>query len=212
MLYYHSIFQRGLCKRLHFEDTDMKKLAVFFPGIGYSMERPLLYFSRKLVEAEEWETFFLKFTNFPKGVRGDKAKMQECVRIAYEQTRQQLASVDFSVYDRVVFVAKSIGTAAAVRYAAAEVPGAFLVLYTPVEATFASGPMGQGIAFLGDRDPWSDVELVKQLAEEKGIPLYMYEGCNHSLETGDVLKDIRILEGVMGKTSSWMEKMVDDRT
>ena len=40
---------------------------------------PLLYFSRKLPEAEGWETFFLKLAGFPKGVRGGREKMQECV-------------------------------------------------------------------------------------------------------------------------------------
>ena len=33
----------------------MKKLAVFFPGIGYTADKPLLYYSRKLAAELDYE-------------------------------------------------------------------------------------------------------------------------------------------------------------
>ena len=47
------------------------KLAVFFPGIGYHCDKPLLYYSRKL--AQEWgyeETMALSYTYDDGNIRG----------------------------------------------------------------------------------------------------------------------------------------------
>lgn len=184
----------------------MKKLAVVFPGIGYSAERPLLYFARKLAEKEGYEALSLEFSDFPKGIRGDREKMDACVRLALAQTEVQLSAVDPAAYDAVVFIAKSIGTAAATHYAAELATPPSLVLYTPVEATFEIRTKGEGIAFLGENDPWSDTSLVQRLAAESGIPLLMYDRCNHSLETGDVAEDIRILGDVMEKTGDFLRR------
>lgn len=183
----------------------MKKLAVFFPGIGYTMDRPLLYFSRRLAEAEGYEVLCLKFKHFPKNSRGSKSKMIKSARKAIKQTEKQLSDVDLFAYDEVLFVAKSIGTVAAGHYAAKHLPSVRLVLYTPVDATFEECP-ADAVAFIGDRDLWSDGDRVKRLAKKKGIPLHTYDGCNHSLETEDVLKNIDILKDVMGKTKVFLEQ------
>lgn len=183
----------------------MKKLAVIFPGIGYTCDRPLLHFSRKLAEEEGYETLCLKFKNFPKNSRGSKNRMIKCARRAIEQTEKQLSDVDFSAYEEVVFIAKSIGTIAAGCYSKAHLPAARLILYTPLEETFEKLPPN-AIAFIGDKDLWSDVSRVKHLAESMEIPLYSYEDCNHSLETEDVLKNIDILKAVMEKTKEFLEK------
>ena len=43
------------------------------------------------------------------------------------------------------------------------------------------------IGFFGMADNWSPSEEVLPLAKELDIPMYLYEGANHSLETGDTL-------------------------
>lgn len=86
----------------------MKKLAVFFPGIGYTCDRPLLHFSRKLAEAEGYESLCLKFKNFPKKDRENRNFIALCAKLAKEQTEKQLSDVSFSSYEQVVFIAKSI--------------------------------------------------------------------------------------------------------
>ena len=53
-----------------------RKLAVFFPGIGYTMDRPLLHFSRRIAADLGYELRPLPYTGFPSGVRGDREKME----------------------------------------------------------------------------------------------------------------------------------------
>ena len=38
------------------------------------------------------------------------------------------------------------------------------------------------------------------LSNEQNVPIYMYKKADHSLETGDIIKDIEILEDVMKRT------------
>ena len=39
--------------------------------------------------------------------------------------------------------------------------------------------------------------MIREKCRESGIPLYETEGANHSLETGDVEKDIKEIRKVM---------------
>ena len=54
------------------------KLAVFFPGIGYHCDKPLLYYSRKLAqECGYEETIALSYTYDGGNIRGNEEKMQQ---------------------------------------------------------------------------------------------------------------------------------------
>lgn len=76
----------------------MKKLAVFFPGIGYTVDKPLLSDSRKIVEALGYEIKLLPYQGFPEKVKGDRARMVESFRIALEQTEENRFPIKFFPY------------------------------------------------------------------------------------------------------------------
>ena len=84
----------------------MKKLAVFFPGIGYTVDKPLLHYSRKLVTDAGYEVKLLPYSGFPQKVKGDRDKMLESYRIALAQSEEMLSDIDFSDYNSVLFVGK----------------------------------------------------------------------------------------------------------
>ena len=46
----------------------MSKLAVFFPGIGYTVDKPLLHYSRRIVQEFGYEIQLLTYDGFPQGV------------------------------------------------------------------------------------------------------------------------------------------------
>jgi len=181
-----------------FSPSPDKKIAVFLPGIGYNCDRPLLYYSQKLAQHYGWETVRVPYGGFPDKVRGDAKKMEQCARMALEQTRELLGGLDFGQYNQILFVSKSVGTVTAAAYAHLLGLPVRHILYTPVEATFAH-PMESAIAFHGTRDPWADTETIKKLCADQGIPLYLTEGANHSLETGVVSQDLKNLEAVMAR-------------
>ena len=58
----------------------MKKLAIFFPGIGYHADKPLLYYSRKLAGEAGYEQIALKYDYQAGNIRGNKEKMEAALR------------------------------------------------------------------------------------------------------------------------------------
>lgn len=182
------------------------KLAVFFPGIGYHCDKPLLYYARKLAaQAGYDETLQVGYTYEKAGLRGNREKMKEAFESLYAQTKEALADVDFGAYDEILFVSKSVGTIIASAYAAENGIDAGQILYTPLEDTF-SFPHRDAVAFIGTADPWSDPEEVIKLAEAQNVPIHVYEGLNHSLECGDTKHNLEVLCSVMEITDEYMGK------
>ena len=91
----------------------MKKMAVVFPGVGYHSDKPLLYYSKKLVQELGYEVVEVTYSGFPARIFGDKEKMLESFRLAMEQTKDQLKGLRLEEADDLLFISKSIGTAVA---------------------------------------------------------------------------------------------------
>lgn len=182
----------------------MKKgLAVIFPGMGYHKEKPLLYYSSKLVKSLGYELIYVEYHDLPRKVQGDAAMMKKAGEMAYEQVKEQLKDLDFDSYDDVVFIGKSIGTCVMAAFAKEQGIDATQIWYTPVEATLAY-PSAKVIAFIGESDPWSDVPSLIKNAKAAGIDIYSYPDCNHSLECGDVIRDTSYIHEVMKLTEEFI--------
>lgn len=184
----------------------MKQIAVFFPGIGYHCDKPLLYFSRELAqEAGYRELINLNYTCQMSNLRGNPARMREAGLALYAQAEDALKTVRWADYDDILFVSKSVGTAIAAAYAKKYAVPCRNVFYTPVALTFGEGPRN-GIAFTGTADPWVDTDTVREGCREAGIPLTVVDGGNHSLETGSVTRNLEILRSVMDETGRYIRR------
>lgn len=182
---------------------EKKKLAVFFPGIGYTNDKPLMHYTRKILKELGYEILLLDYHDLP--TKGDmtEEKMKKAIDLATMQSEEKIGKVDLQSYDEVLFVGKSLGTVLATIIADKLKINARLILFTPVEASF-SVKIKDAIAFIGTNDPWSVLDNVIVAAKEHNIPLYQYENCNHSLETPDVLQSIEVLEKVMAKVIEYI--------
>ena len=185
------------------EERTKRKLAVLLPGIGYTCDRPLLYYGGKLAQAMGWEVVRVNYGGFPPKVRGDLEKMMQCAQMAIEQTEDALGETDFGQYDDTIFLSKSVGTVVAAAYAHMHGLHCCHVLFTPVEPTF-SYPIRRAVAFHGTADPWAETPLIQSLCRKARIPLYITENANHSLETGDVMQDVENLKTVMGQVKAFL--------
>ena len=101
-----------------------KRIAVIFPGVGYHVDKPLLYYSRKLAGKYGYEIVCADYGTLPSGIKGDEKKMYAAYEQALANVTAGLSEVDFSSYDRVLFISKSIGTAVAASYDAGNQIGA----------------------------------------------------------------------------------------
>lgn len=183
------------------------KLAVFFPGIGYHCDKPLLYYAKKLVQECGYdENIFLSYFYDSGNICGDEQKIQQAFEVLYEQTQQQLIDVDFGKYQEILFVSKSVGTIIASTYAWKHKISCRQVMYTPLKQAYVF-PHENAIAFIGTKDPWSNTEEVVHISNQQKIPIHVYEGANHSIETADTMKNLEMLADVMEKTKKYMNRL-----
>ena len=174
-------------------ETESKKIAVLFPGIGYTCDKPLLYYTGKLCREQGYKVVPVPYGNFPKNVKGDASKMKQAFLSAADQAEEILKETEWTACEEIVFVGKSIGTAAAAGYAKNHSLSVRNILFTPLEETFHY-TIDEGIAFHGTSDPWADTDEIRTACEKQDIPLFLTEHANHSLETGNVETDIKILQ------------------
>ena len=144
--------------------SNERKIACLFPGIGYTCDKPLLYYSWKLLKGMGWDVVPVPYAGFPEKVKGNPEKMKLSAEMALEQAEEILREIEWDRYGEILFVGKSVGTVVCGAYASVH-----------------------GI----------DCRRIRECCREQGIPLYETEGANHSLETGDVEKDIKELRKVM---------------
>ncbi len=185
----------------------MKKLAVIFPGIGYTVDKPLMHYSRKLAACHGYEIKLLPYTGFPGKIIGNRERMKESYEIALRQAEEMLSDTDFSVYDEILFIGKSIGTTVAAQLAEnfSAVERIRLILYTPLEDTFRFS-FRDAVVFTGTADPWVGEKdsRIPELCRQRGIPCHIIEEANHSLETKDVGTDLKNMQKIMKKTERFM--------
>lgn len=182
-------------------------LAVIFPGIGYTCDRSLLYYTAVMMKELGYKVVPVPYTGFPKNVKGDAQKMRQCYDIALGQAREVLRDINFDDYKDIVFIGKSVGTFVALAIAKEFDLNARSVLYTPLVETFDLLPENtseQIIAFHGTSDPWAKTPEIIAACERRGIPLHLVEQANHSLETGDLEQDLRTLGETMRQVRGFL--------
>ena len=186
-------------------EDGKRRVAVLFPGIGYHCDKPLLYYSAKLARAAGYEILPVPYGGFPEKVRGDGEKLRACMDIAWTQAEDMLAAADWDDCRDILFIGKSIGTVVASKYAREHGLQVRSVLLTPLAQTFPF-VRGSAVAFHGTADPWAETAGIVAACAAGGIPLWLTEGANHSLETGDVLRDVRTLEETMARIDAFMRE------
>lgn len=173
------------------------KLAVLFPGIGYTADKPLLYYSEKLAKQYHYETVRVSYGELSKN-------LDEAFREALAGTETLLVKYDWMQYEEILFLSKSIGTAVACAYAQKYKIRCKNIYFTPLEQTFFYHPQ-PGIVFHGTADPWAKTEVIEEKCREFSLPLHIVEGTNHSLEAADDTgKNLQNLIRIMGVTESYI--------
>ena len=184
------------------------KLCVLFPGVGYSVDRPLLYFSKKLATAQGYEIRDISYHDLPHISRDNKLDdvKLKAYSLAVEQAAECLADVKWDEYEDILFVGKSIGTIVAAALAE-NVPysGTIRFIYfTPLSYTFNHVKPASGPVFTGTADPWVIPDEIRAKSEEFELPYYSFENANHSLETDDVMTNIDYLHEIFDVVSKYI--------
>lgn len=185
----------------------MNRIVIIFPGLGYTADKPLLYYGLSVACSCGYQEYRkLSFAPSNRGnMRGNEAAMKEAFDELYQQAKAQLEDIDWSQYDDIVFISKSIGTIIASAYANEyQLSDVKHVLYTPLKYTFQYSHKN-AIAFIGTNDAWGDYQEVVKLSNNEKVPIKVYDNCNHSLEIkDDVAGNIRRIDDIMRITADFL--------
>ena len=181
--------------------AETKKTAVIFPGVGYTKDRPLLYYSGKIAASAGYDLKFIDFSglDWSKDKLRDKSFLAETMEKCMDMTEAALK--DVSDLSGAVFISKSIGTAVATCYARRKSLDVTQICFSPLELIADHVYEGGAVLFCGDDDPYADYAALERIAEEKKLEMHRIAGGNHSLETGDVFTDIKNLEEMMRRVA-----------
>ncbi len=184
----------------------MNKFAVIFPGMGYTSDRPLLYYAGKTAEACGYVRISLSFSdiNWSKEDLSDHKKIMELLSKCIKQVEHHLSGYDLENAEDILFISKSIGTVVAAAYAKRKKLKVRHIFFTPLKAIDKFIENGSGIVFHGDRDPISRASAIRDMCEELSLPCHFIKGANHSLESGDLPKDLDNLKSIMLKVSDYL--------
>ena len=181
------------------------KIAVIFLGIGYGTDKPLLYYSRKIALEHGYEVVGIEYDGIDKDAcLKNKEKLLEAFNTVAGQADEQLKDIDFSSCEDIIFASKSIGTVAASIYAAKHSVPARQVYYTPFPQTFSLAKEKNGLVFFGNKDPWIDPDVIRDLCNEKKMQYRIIEGGNHSLETGHVYIDVDNINHIIQEAGDYL--------
>lgn len=194
-----------------------RSLAILFPGLGYTTMKPLFYYGKKVLtqhgyqieevnyDRMEHEEFFkeLKNTLHTRHEITGQGLLQFLSR-ALELVEIQLKGIDFSAYDQVFFLSKSIGCVLAMAYAKKLSISPVQFLLTPLEQTFQLGQITEGAVFYGTADFLVKEAAITNYCKENNILSYAVNNGNHSLETGDFYEDLDNLKRYVAELDAYV--------
>ena len=182
-----------------------------FPGVGYTCDKPLLYYIGKLYQNDNFDVKKISYAGFMNGLKDDSQKMNHAYELVKKQTKEQLKDINWNEYEKVVFVSKSIGTVGAAyifKYmqdkkiinSNLKISNIFL---TPLVETFNYVTEKSGFVIIGDKDQWSDYAQICKLAKKYNLPVHIIENANHSLENSNIFDNIDIISNVVKIVDSY---------
>lgn len=196
----------------------MSKIVVVFPGIGYTSDKPLLYYAQKVAEKCGYdESRVLEYDfSYKNSLKQDRETYKRACNRVVKFTEENLKGVDWMSYDKILFISKSIGTiaAASFEYDLARffnkdrspfvLPPLKQIMFTPLEETFKY-PVQNALGFIGTADTWSRLDRIQKAAIKQYIPITVYENANHSLETGNMSEDLKNMADIMALCEQFLK-------
>ena len=170
----------------------MKKLLIIFPGVGYGLDSPLLYYADFVYETKGFDRIHMNYQN----IFSDRdLPLENKLRKVREYIFEQVKDINFDLYDEVVFLSKSIGSVEAGILAERLNLEVTQIFITPIEEAIFHCNINS-VVVIGTQD--KAYELYKDYCDKNNIKAMYIKDANHSLEiTEQPYESIDILKNVM---------------
>ena len=187
------------------KQTPFQDIAVLFPGIGYTCERPLMQKCISQFHAQGFQIITLDFSAIPFHGPDD---LDTAYQTACAQVSKELSGFDFGQYRRILFLSKSLGTACASWYEQqmSTLPSQFFLTPLPQTLRNITGQSQILGMVVGTEDTYVSPTAVTDFCHNHEIPALLIEGVGHSLTDK---KDMKRTESIDRKILDRITAFID---
>lgn len=179
-------------------------LVVLLPGIGYTVDRPLMDYSKKLALELGYDVLQIEYGfQIVRKIFDRENEFQYVKRESIEIFKNALNDN----YKKIIFISKSIGTIIN-TILCNEVKGREVknIYLTPVNETLKVGVKENSLVISGTSDPLINKETIEVIRKIKGVNLIEIKNADHSLNiNGSVLESIEILNKVIEAEKDYLK-------
>lgn len=175
-----------------FENESSPTLVVEFPGAQYGTELPLFHYPRKLAFQYGFDVLSLEY-----GYQSARLKPEfsdELIGSIVSDLAEAFQTIDFSPYQQIIFLSKSLGTVVAGMLAEKLGIAVKHVFLTPISRTIPYIRENNSLVVTGSKDPVFTEKERNQIASAR---MLVVDGADHGLETQDPMKTLKMLEHIV---------------
>jgi predicted alpha/beta-hydrolase family hydrolase len=187
-------------------------LAVIFPGVNYSCDMPLLYYTARLLGQRNSDVLNLH-TEYNQPEYRSLPPAQRAEWISTDATACVEAGLAHREYQKLILIGKSIGTLSLATLVSQEIgAGAITVWLTPllrhpfmVEAALRF--QGPALFISGTGDDLFEADSLNRIQQATRAESIIIDGANHSLEIPGKMEDsLQVLKQVMVGIGSFLDR------
>jgi hypothetical protein len=188
------------------QKENSRRLALIYPGMGYSCDRPLLYFTTELFLSRGFDVLQL-WSNYETPEFDQLSQSEKTIRLIADGKSLLISARQAGTYRELLLCGKSLGTLtmAFMLNEDQQLRQAATIWFTPL---IHLPPVAQAIqetkgpAFIAgsQADETFSAGPVEQLKVNPKAALFITDNADHSLEIpGDTLRSLEILNQVIGR-------------
>lgn len=189
---------------------DSDTLIIALPGQGYAHDKPLFYYLVSLAQTTGFDLFNISY-----GFQASKASFhKEELPILVLETNQALSTLDLTTYQRVIIIAKSLGTFLAQTLYEALIhlkPHLDIqqILLTPLSASTPNYYPVPTLVIYGTSDDLLDT-AARTRVHLNATRTEAVKGADHSLLIGQITDDLSALTDVYGFMAEFLKNPKSD--
>ncbi|ALC84354.1 hypothetical protein AM592_20610 [Bacillus gobiensis] len=196
----------------HFKQRAADTLAILLPGLGYTNQAPLLYYSLRVFLNRGYDVLQINYnyqSNSYKALSNEE--FDSSLKFDVKATVDEV--LESNVYQSFYLTGKSLGTIGLASELAhrEQFQSAKAIWLTPLitrEEVFQAMAHGKnkGMQFIGDHDPYYVKERFHKILENKNISSKLIEGADHSLEdAGNLQRSMRLLNEIIKDIEGFLD-------
>lgn len=184
-------------------------LVVLLPGIGYTCQRSLLDYSKKLAAEMGFDVLPIEY-GFQ--IARKQVNHSDEFNIVIRECREILLKAlgTEGKYKKIVFIGKSIGTLIQSSISEKLVNYKVKNIYlTPVTETIKIGIKEDSLVISGNADPLINKQAIEQLRNNENITFMEIDNADHSLNVkNDVIKSIDVLNSIIKNEKEFLKSVI----